>query len=158
MGSCVTVVCRVKDPICRPDASVLVCVSALHCSSMCLHRVGDVEALITGAKYIRVLVPAAVNVVYKKLQQYNITQRAFETRYTSYKGPGNPNLSETSPQILHRKMFLRDDLSKLCTTRARCGLGKRTRRKHSVNGDANLIRVDKVGMMHVDRAAGNHYT
>jgi hypothetical protein len=71
--------------------------------------------LITGAKYIKALIPAVVNIVYKKLLQYDITARAFETRSTSYEGPVDPNLTENSPQILHRKMFLRGYLTKLCS-------------------------------------------
>jgi hypothetical protein len=80
-----------------------------------LHHAGDIDALITGAKYIRALIPAVVNIVYKKLLQYDITARAFETRSTSYEGPVDPNLTENSPQILHRKMFLRGYLTKLCS-------------------------------------------
>lgn len=76
---------------------------------------GDIEALISGAKYIKALIPALVNIVYKKLLQYDITARAFETRSTSYEGPVDMNLNETSPQILHRKMFLRAYLTKLCS-------------------------------------------
>lgn len=95
---------------------------------------GDIEALITGAKYIKALIPAMVNIVYKKLLQYNITARAFETRSTSYEGPVDPNLNENSPQILHRKMFLRGYLTKLCS-------------------DPSTMEfweyLDKVGMMHV---------
>lgn len=61
------------------------------------------------------LIPALVNIVYKKLLQYDITARAFETRSTSYDGPVDMNLNEQSPQILHRKMFLRAYLTKLCS-------------------------------------------
>ncbi|KAJ4166719.1 hypothetical protein NW754_016645 [Fusarium falciforme] len=39
----------------------------------------DIEALITGAKYVKALIPAVVNIVYKKLLQYDITARAFTT-------------------------------------------------------------------------------
>jgi hypothetical protein len=84
-----------------------------------LDLAGDIEALITGAKYIKALIPAVVNIVYKKLLQYDITARAFETRSTSYEGPVDPNLTETSPQILHRKMFLRGYLTKLCSDPSR---------------------------------------
>ena len=48
---------------------------------------GDIEALITGAKYVKALIPAVVNIVYKKLLQYDITARAFTTRSTSFEGP-----------------------------------------------------------------------
>ncbi|KAH8726175.1 Protoglobin-domain-containing protein [Phaeosphaeriaceae sp. PMI808] len=94
----------------------------------------DVEALVTGAKYIKVLIPAVVNIVYKKLLQYDITARAFETRSTSYEGPVDPNISENSPQILHRKMFLRGYLNKLCSDPTQMEFWQ---------------YLDKVGMMHV---------
>lgn len=96
----------------------------------------DIEALIWGAKYIKQLIPAIVNIVYHKLLQYDITARAFETRSTSYEGPVDPNLHDNSPQILHRKMFLRAYLAKLCS-------------------DPSTLEfweyLDKVGMMHVGR-------
>jgi hypothetical protein len=76
---------------------------------------GDIEALINGAKYIKALVPAIVNIVYKKLLQYDITARAFETRSTSFEGPLDKQPDENSPQILHRKKFLRGYLIKLCS-------------------------------------------
>jgi hypothetical protein len=68
-----------------------------------------------GAKYIKALVPAIVNIVYKKLLQYDITARAFETRSTSFEGPLEKQPDENSPQILHRKKFLRGYLIKLCS-------------------------------------------
>lgn len=43
----------------------------------------DIEALVTGSKYIKQLIPAIVNIVYHKLLQYDITARAFQTRSTS---------------------------------------------------------------------------
>lgn len=76
---------------------------------------GDIEALITGAKYVKALIPAVVNIVYKKLLQYDITARAFTTRSTSFEGPLDDAPDENSPQILHRKMFLRAYLTKLCS-------------------------------------------
>ncbi|KAK7190876.1 hypothetical protein DPSP01_007859 [Paraphaeosphaeria sporulosa] len=94
----------------------------------------DIEALISGAKYIKALIPALVNIVYKKLLQYDITARAFETRSTSYEGPVDMNLNETSPQILHRKMFLRAYLTKLCSDPSKMEYWE---------------YLDKVGMMHV---------
>ncbi|KAF2108163.1 Protoglobin-domain-containing protein [Lophiotrema nucula] len=94
----------------------------------------DIEALISGAKYVKALIPAVVNIVYKKLLQYDITARAFETRSTSYEGPVDPNLSENSPQILHRKMFLRKYLQALCSDPSRMEFWE---------------YLDKVGMMHV---------
>ena len=73
--------------------------------------VADIQALTLGSKYIRTPIPLVVDKVYKKLLQYDITARAFETRSTSYEGPVDPNLNEHSPQIMHRKLFLR---GKLC--------------------------------------------
>lgn len=94
----------------------------------------DIEALVTGAKYIKALIPAVVNIVYKKLLQYDITARAFQTRSTSFEGPLDDALDENSPQILHRKMFLRAYLIKICS-------------------DPSTMEfweyLDKVGMMHV---------
>lgn len=94
----------------------------------------DIEALMTGSKYIKALIPAIVNIVYKKLLQYDITARALETRSTSFEGPLDPNLNEYSPQILHRKMFLRGYLNKLCSDPSRMEFWE---------------YLDKVGMMHV---------
>jgi hypothetical protein len=99
-----------------------------------LTTTGDIEALATGSKYIKALIPAIVNIVYKKLLQYDITARAFETRSTSYEGPVDLNLNEESPQILHRKMFLRGYLNKLCSDPSQMEFWE---------------YLDKVGMMHV---------
>ncbi|TRX91918.1 hypothetical protein FHL15_007237 [Xylaria flabelliformis] len=60
--------------------------------------VGDIEALITGSKYIKALIPAL-----------------FKTRSTSYEGPVDETLTDNSPIILHRKTFLRAYLNKLCS-------------------------------------------
>ncbi|KAI0425272.1 Protoglobin-domain-containing protein [Xylaria sp. FL1042] len=96
----------------------------------------DIEALISGSKYIKALIPALVNIVYHKLLQYDITARAFQTRSTSYEGPVDKNLTDDSPIILHRKTFLRAYLNKLCS-------------------DPSTMEfwyyLDKVGMMHVGR-------
>lgn len=89
-----------------------------------------------GAKYIKALIPAIVNIVYKKLLQYDITARAFQTRSTSYEGPVEQVLEEDSPQILHRKMFLRGYLNKLCSDPSKMEFWE---------------YLDKVGMMHVGR-------
>ncbi|KFA72429.1 hypothetical protein S40288_08032 [Stachybotrys chartarum IBT 40288] len=94
----------------------------------------DIDALISGSKYIKALIPAIVNIVYKKLLQYDITARAFTTRSTSYDGPIDDILDETSPQILHRKLFLRAYLAKLCSDPSRMEFWE---------------YLDKVGMMHV---------
>jgi hypothetical protein len=80
------------------------------------------------------LIPAVVNIVYKKLLQYDITARAFSTRSTSYSGPIDPNLTEDSPQIQHRKLFLRGYLQKLCSDPSEMSFWR---------------YLDKVGMMHV---------
>jgi len=96
----------------------------------------DIEALISGAKYIKALIPAMVNIVYQKLLQYDITARAFETRSTSYEGPVDLGLNENSPQILYRKMFLRGYLTKLCSDPSKMEFWE---------------YLDKVGMMHVGR-------
>ncbi|KAI1133013.1 Protoglobin-domain-containing protein [Nemania abortiva] len=97
----------------------------------------DIEALISGSKYIKALIPALVNIVYHKLLQYDITARAFKTRSTSYEGPvDDGDLTDNSPIILHRKTFLRAYLNKLCS-------------------DPSTMEfwyyLDKVGMMHVGR-------
>ncbi|KAF2142541.1 uncharacterized protein K452DRAFT_318146 [Aplosporella prunicola CBS 121167] len=96
----------------------------------------DIEALISGAKYIKALIPAIVNIVYKKLLQYDITARAFTTRSTSFEGPMDDQPGEDSPQILHRKMFLRSYLAKLCSDPSKMEFWE---------------YLDKVGMMHVGR-------
>ncbi len=80
---------------------------------------GDIEALVTGSKYIKALIPAVVNIVYKKLLQYDITARAFTTRSTSFEGPMDDMPDENSPQIMHRKMFMRAYLNKLCSDPSR---------------------------------------
>ena len=75
----------------------------------------DIEALASGSKYIKQLIPAVVNLVYKKLLQYDITSRAFNTRSTaSSKEEEEDFLSEETPQIQRRKMFLRWYLIRLC--------------------------------------------
>ncbi|KAE9363895.1 hypothetical protein N431DRAFT_432044 [Stipitochalara longipes BDJ] len=94
----------------------------------------DVNALVTDAKYVKALIPAVVNIVYKKLLQYDITARAFQTRSTSFKGPLDDVPTEESPQILHRKMFLRGYLNKLCSDPTKMEFWE---------------YLDKVGMMHV---------
>lgn len=96
------------------------CVLFLSILDQCFDQVtndhlGDIEALITGSKYIKALIPAVVNVVYKKLLQYDITARAFQTRSTSFEGPLDEFPDENSPQIMHRKMFLRGYLNRLCS-------------------------------------------
>lgn len=93
----------------------------------------DIEALILGARYIKVLIPAVVNIVYRKLLQYDITAAAFTTRSTSYTGPLDEIPDEDSPQIQHRKIFLRGYLQKLCSDPSKMEFWE---------------YLDKVGMMH----------
>lgn len=94
----------------------------------------DAAALAMGGKYIKALIPTVVNIVYKKLLSYDITARAFTTRSTSYEGPVDPAVTEDSPQIRHRKMFLRGYLIKLCTDSTRMEFWE---------------YMNKVGQMHV---------
>ncbi|KAK1991400.1 hypothetical protein LX36DRAFT_348778 [Colletotrichum falcatum] len=94
----------------------------------------DIEALTSGAKYVKALIPAVVNIVYHKLLQYDVTARAFTTRSTSFEGPMDDVPDDDSPQILHRKMFLRAYLAKLCSDPSRMEFWE---------------YLDKVGMMHV---------
>lgn len=75
-----------------------------------------------------------VNIVYRKLLQYDITARAFQTRSTSYEGPMDLLPDEDSPQIQHRKYFLRAYLIKLCSDPRETEFWE---------------YLDKVGMMHV---------
>ncbi|EGS23679.1 uncharacterized protein CTHT_0003760 [Thermochaetoides thermophila DSM 1495] len=93
----------------------------------------DIEALKSGAKYIQALIPAVVNIVYRKLLQYDITARAFTTRSTAFEGPVDEQPDESSPQILHRKSFLRAYLKKLCSDPTQMEFWE---------------YLDKVGMMH----------
>ncbi|KAK0753790.1 Protoglobin-domain-containing protein [Schizothecium vesticola] len=103
----------------------------------------DIDALISGRKYIQALIPAVVNIVYKKLLQYDITARAFTTRSTSFDGPMDDTPDEESPQILHRKKFLSGYLKKLCSDPAQMEF---------------FEYLDKVGMMHtgIGRAVPLH--
>ncbi|KAK4127032.1 hypothetical protein N657DRAFT_611279 [Parathielavia appendiculata] len=93
----------------------------------------DIEALRSGFKYIQALIPAVVNIVYRKLLQYDITAGAFHTQSTAFEGPMDENPDEMSPQILHRKSFLRAYLKKLCSDPTQMEFWE---------------YLDKVGMMH----------
>lgn len=76
---------------------------------------GDIEALLSGNKYIKQLIPAVVNLVYKKILQYDITSRAFHTRTTvDETEPEEGYLQEDTPKIQRRKLFLRWYLTRLC--------------------------------------------
>ncbi|RPA92142.1 hypothetical protein L873DRAFT_1818042 [Choiromyces venosus 120613-1] len=94
----------------------------------------DITSLTLASKYIKALVPAVVNIVYKKLLSYDITARAFTTRSTSYEGPLDAVPSEDSPQIKYRKMFLRGYLLRICADPTKSEFWE---------------WLDKVGMMHV---------
>ncbi|KAG9563278.1 hypothetical protein KCU71_g6907, partial [Aureobasidium melanogenum] len=100
----------------------------------------DVQALISGQKYIKAVIPAIVNIVYKKLLKYDITARVFTTRDSRDEGPVESWPTEDSAQIEHRKMFLRWYLTKL-------------------NSDCTRMDyweyLDKVGLMHVGRGRQN---
>jgi len=75
----------------------------------------DVEALTSGGKYLKQLIPTVVDLVYKKLLQYDITSRAFHTQTTADETePEEGYLHEETPQINRRKMFLRWYLNRLC--------------------------------------------
>lgn len=94
-------------PVCRQSSSV----DRLRN----LQNPDDVEALTSGSKYIKALIPAVVNIVYKKLLETDITARAFHTRNTADERPVEEYLDEDSPQIKRRKMFLRWYLTKMCS-------------------------------------------
>ncbi|KAI5294771.1 hypothetical protein KEM55_006461 [Ascosphaera atra] len=93
----------------------------------------DIEALATGAKYIKTLIPAIVNIVYKKLVETDLTARAFHTNNTADETPIEHFVTEDSPEVMHRKMFLRMYLLKLCSDPTQLDFWR---------------YLDKVGMMH----------
>ncbi|EHY52850.1 hypothetical protein ABEF92_001057 [Exophiala dermatitidis] len=100
----------------------------------------DVAALIDGQKYIKAIIPAIVNMVYKKLLRHDVTARVFSTRDS--RSEENPEhwIKEDDAQIRHRKMFLRWYLTKL-------------------NSDPSKMEyweyLDKVGLMHVGKGRRN---
>ncbi|KAL4975073.1 Protoglobin-domain-containing protein [Aspergillus desertorum] len=75
----------------------------------------DMEALASGTKYIKTLIPAVVNLVYRKLLEYDITARSFHTKDTASEAPIEDFYNEDSPPIMRRKMFLRWYLTKIVT-------------------------------------------
>ena len=75
----------------------------------------DAEALKSGQKYIRAMIPTIVNLIYRKLLEQDITARAFIVRSTANEQPIEEFFSENSPQINRRKMFLRWYLTKVCS-------------------------------------------
>lgn len=70
-------------------------------------------ALIDGQKYIKQIIPAIVNMVYKKLLMHDITARVFSTRDSRREDDPDEWVKEEGSQIRHRKMFLRWYLTKL---------------------------------------------
>ncbi|KKK22756.1 hypothetical protein P175DRAFT_0492865 [Aspergillus ochraceoroseus IBT 24754] len=94
----------------------------------------DAEALAWGSKYIKTLIPAVVNLVYRKLLETDITARAFHTRDTSVETPVEDFFHEDSPQIQRRKMFLRWYLTKICSDPTHMDFWR---------------YLNKVGLMHV---------
>ncbi|KAJ5818441.1 hypothetical protein N7474_004032 [Penicillium riverlandense] len=96
--------------------------------------IADVEALVTGAKYVKALIPRVVTLVYEKLLQRDITSRAFHTRSTAKGKPEDEDwLTEDTPQIQRRKMFLRWYLNRLCQDPTKMDFWR---------------YIGKVGMMH----------
>jgi len=97
----------------------------------------DIEALVFGQSYIKTLIPAIVNLVYKKLLRHDITARVFSTRDSRDETDPEMWVKEEGPQIQNRKMFLRWYLTKL-------------------NSDPNKMEyweyLDMVGAMHVGKA------
>ncbi|KIX96328.1 uncharacterized protein Z520_08106 [Fonsecaea multimorphosa CBS 102226] len=100
----------------------------------------DVVALIEGQKYIKAIIPAIVNMVYKKLLKHDITARVFSTRDSRVEENPSKWIKEDDAQIRHRKMFLRWYLTKL-------------------NSDPSKMEywqyLDKVGLMHVGKGRRN---
>lgn len=97
----------------------------------------DVEALVCGQRYIKTVIPAIVNMVYKKLLRHDITARVFSTRDSRVEEDPDEWVREEGPQIQNRKMFLRWYLTKL-------------------NSDPSKPEyweyLDMVGAMHVGKA------
>ncbi|KAI5358396.1 Putative Globin-sensor domain-containing protein [Septoria linicola] len=100
----------------------------------------DVEALIDGQKYIKMVIPAIVNMVYKKLLKHDITARVFSNRDSRNEEDPDVWVKEESSTIQNRKMFLRWYLTKL-------------------NSDPTKFEyweyLDKVGLMHVGQGRRN---
>jgi hypothetical protein len=85
----------------------------LHVCSKLTTLLDDVQALVSGQKYIKQVIPAIVNMVYKKLLRADITARVFMQRDS--RNEENPEQwpTEDASLIQHRKMFLRWYLLKL---------------------------------------------
>lgn len=103
-----------STPVSNFPFSILIAIFPVQ-QLMCVAKLADIEALQSGAKYLKQLIPAVVNLVYKKLLQYDITSRAFHTRTTVDETEQEQEwLDEDAPKIQRRKMFLRWYLTKLC--------------------------------------------
>lgn len=81
--------------------------------SILMRNTDDVEALVDGQKYIKMVIPAIVNMVYKKLLQHDITARVFSNRDSRVEEDPAVWMTEDSSTIQNRKMFLRWYLIKL---------------------------------------------
>lgn len=73
----------------------------------------DVAALVDGSSYIKTVIPAIVNMVYKKLLKYDITARTFKNRDSRNEEDPEEWPRENDSQIQHRKLFLRWYLTRL---------------------------------------------
>lgn len=73
----------------------------------------DVDALVDGQKYIRMVIPAIVNLVYKKLLNHDITARVFSNRDSRCEENPDRFVEEDGNVIQNRKIFLRWYLTKL---------------------------------------------
>lgn len=73
----------------------------------------EVDALIDGQKYIKMVIPAIVNLVYKKLLKHDITARVFSTRDSRNEQNPDRFVEEDGNVIQNRKIFLRWYLTKL---------------------------------------------
>ena len=91
----------------------------------------------------KLVIPAIVNMVYRKLLRHDITARVFSTRDSRSTVDPAPGawVGEDSAQIQHRKMFLRLYLGKL-------------------NSDPTKMEyweyLDKVGLMHTGHMGFAH--
>ena len=75
-------------------------VDALPLHEVTVTESDDIEALASGGKYLKQSIPAMVNLVYKKLLQYDITSRAFHIQTTADETePEQDYLHEETPQI-----------------------------------------------------------
>ncbi|CAI4210793.1 unnamed protein product [Parascedosporium putredinis] len=65
----------------------------------------DVAALAFGSKFVQDIIPAVVHIVYRKLLQFDVTARAFESRDTRSDKPLEKILEDHSPELQTRKIF-----------------------------------------------------